>query len=923
MPPKFKKLRQQVEKEKEKKKKKAKKIRPRKKRRAMLYNVRRLKGIITEDTTMRNFLSQNKDVADEEKLIQDITLFIKASNDSYIRRARFIFFFKSSGVLTLLSVNRYREFVNAFLEQPTSRTARMSTDDGTIREMTISIAPKDVEEFWSNYRQRPMIKLFIKSRAEQLRKDNVERRRLEKIIDQFNLEEEVDEQPPSGHVPPWGRRPDDGPPPPPPPPPTPLPTPRKPPGTTPRTASEVWASIYSKPRVITPSTTIMVNIGKDGQMVDIIEKKGEPEKQELSMFDKNVRMRKCMTELAKAPWLDVQKVKNVFISYSNPAQRSDDLSMYAEIDKSIQVTIATGEKLKVFRARPSFFKLLCGRQSGRNTQNGQVLDVYTSIGRIESFYIVYQVVQIGGVKNLIQDEEMVEKRSKWRERQRDTQKERLKMMLNEQVDTDLIRLGTRKLSEVLKGVGMTKWPAFSEEVSNEIAKISVSNKEYIARLARILAYVGNRSGDPSTSAILRTRLQEGWYRPDIFVSLTPQQMFPEVTMSGANARSMLSKQHRVEQLFVESFYQIKYPTQSIRTNPTPPSLHLPPLSAEKLEIDTYSFWTKTHSEPLGPTWPRLPRKSKIFKRIQDWCINKYGPNWGKDPATKSSRIKEAKKALGKDLTKDLRKQWKALSKEEKEEWRKRKEKAKRCVNQDDIASIPDHRIIRYTDKEDGTMWCLDIEYIKSEYIKSPQVINPSTGRMLAPKFVTMIVETFGDIDWEDEEEPSPPELAEEVISTPPEEMLAPGLIRLVLENIDDCRRELDDDELDDGRCPAMDNTDDADEEGSTTGETDDTGSTTDGTDSDDDEGGTTGETDSDDDAPPLTSGDSFSPRTSIFCNYCRNTVGPNPINTIEEGQDGYYRQVRLCSKKCGEEYNFYTKKRKKKRKKKRTSPILS
>jgi len=233
---------------------------------------------------------------------------------------------------------------------------------------------------------------------------------------------------------------------------------------------------------------------------------------------------------------------------------------------------------------------------------------------------------------------------------------------------------------------------------------------------------------------------------------------------------------------------------------------------------------------------------------------------------------------------------------------------KRCANQEDIASVSDYRIIPYIDKKDEKLWCLDIEYIKSEYIKNQAVKNPYTGRMLDPKFVTMIVETFGNLDWEDEDEeepPSPPEPPppQPVLSTPPEEMLAPGLINLVLENIHECQRELDEDELnDDGRCPAMENTDDTEEDGDTADETD-----------------------SDEDVPPPQStppGDRLSPTAATNCDQCGKAVGTNPINTIEEGQNSYKR-ISFCDTSCAEKREFPKSRRSrngtKKRKKKQTS----
>jgi hypothetical protein len=132
-----------------------------------------------------------------------------------------------------------------------------------------------------------------------------------------------------------------------------------------------------------------------------------------------------------------------------------------------------------------------------------------------------------------------------------------------------------------------------------------------------------------------------------------------------------------------------------------------------------------------------------------------------------------------------------------------------CVNKEDIIDIPDDQLIYY--KEDGVVYCLTIPQIMEQTLFEETPINPYTGNPLSEAFLTRFSElytigmdTYGYYgpDKQPEIEPEAPSVPKP--STPESPILAPGLLNMIVDNIKQCEKEVEEENMnEEGKCPAM------------------------------------------------------------------------------------------------------------------------
>ncbi len=619
---------------------------------------------------------------------------------------------------------------------------------------------KGSQQFWDDYMEKPSVRRVIESRAKELDEEEAEQRRINEILEGEKREEVVVED----------------------------------------VEVEVDVVKPPPPKVQRKSksrrSTIMVELVNGKEVVE----RPRP-------YRRVYREDPCVRVQQRAPWLE-GVVRGCYIL---PIGKGMDISKYAKTADAVEVELATGKKIKLYRAKKSFYKLLCGRQSRRNEQKGEVLHAYTSGGIID-FYVAYRVARPGTpAKMAVQNDETAAKKASWYKRQREGRAGRMRRLLGEPATPLLVSTCTSSMASAISRItgGDGDERAFALAACEAIkTEFSPSTAEkYIDRVATILAYLN----EPE-AVVFRERVKEGWYNPTTFVSLTPQQMLPHTTIGGdsnlgmRNAALIVAREKRTTRSLSNMYYQLNHSTE------------------------------------------RVPTRSDDTSYLPNVTVN---------------------------------------------EWRGK------CINKDDIRDVPDYRLVIY--QTEKGIYCLDVNELEVQIqnlalfeddleaiLESGEIVNPYSGKPLEEKFLRDLVRKFDNIDWlgdrsekktkkvkrdEDEDDMPPP--------PPPEEMLAPGLMDMVLNNIAECKKELDEDHLDDeDRCPAMDRTDDDEES----------------------------DEESDEEVGPP----ELSPQGAKVCDTCGSRVSTeSSYNTIKYSKGGY-TPAHFCGRKCAEEAKFKQKKGKKK-----------
>ena len=742
-----------------------------------------LKKYGAEEDRVRSFLEQAAKIKDDDKLLSATRKFATYSSDSWSRRTRRQLFLGRSGVLTLLPLTEYRKFIKAYLSQD----------------------KKGSQQFWDDYMEKPSVRRVIESRAKERDEEEAEQRRINEILESEQRKEVVVEEVDVVK-----------------------PLPKK----THLEKMQRW--LQRKPKSRRSTIMVEVVIGDDGKPVigddgkEVLRKVEERPRPYRRVYETR-REDPCIRVQQSAPWLE-GAVRGCYVL---PIGKGMDISKYANTADAVEVELATGEKIKLYRAKKSFYKLLCGMQSRMNEQEGEVLHVHTS-GKIIDFYVAYRVLRPGTpAKMAVQNDETAAKKASWYERQREGRTGRMRRLLGEPVTPLLVSTCTSSMASAISRITGRDGNEFAlaacEAIRTEFAPATA--KKYIGRVATILAYLN----EPE-AVVFRERVKEGWYNPTTFVSLTPQQMLPHTTIGGdsklgmRNASLIVDREKRVTRSLSNTYYQLNHNTE------------------------------------------RVPTRSDGTVHLSNVTVN---------------------------------------------EWRGK------CINKDDIQDVPDYRLVIYQTEEG--IYCLDVNQLEEQtqelalfeddleaILESGEIVNPYNDEPLEKKFLKDLVQKFNNIDWlgervdEDEEDEDEEEEEEDdkPLPFPPEKMLAPGLMDMVLNNIDECKKELEREP--DERCPAMDRTDEGDEE------SDDEESDEESDDEESDEEGDDEESDEesdDEEAPPPPE---LSPQGPNVCDTCNTRVSTeSSYNTIKYSE-GEYTPVHFCGRKCAEEAKFKQKKGKKK-----------
>ena len=729
-----------------------------------VLTVKPLEKKIREDKAINNFLEQLIDNEHDDELIENTRIFASGGPDLFTRQMRAKFFFGPTGPARLLDPSQYREFIVAYLAQPTERIIRTNVG-GEIQIQEIKLPTKGLKDFWNLYLEKPDIRNKIEERADELQDEQNEMKLLEQALAKIVLEEEIDEDPTPALVE--------------------EPTVRPGPRTYRHDEALGWIRGPSKKREI-PRTAIMVEVqGYDDQGKPILEKTTIPKKPK-TKFVKQQPFRRCIQEQRTVPWLE-GNVTNIYI---RPVNISSKMEKYIHRNRSIKVDLTTGPRegkdKEFFLASNNFFQLMCKNDS-RLQQEGEVLHIPTAEGSI-GFYVVYQIKNRNGkVMNKIRNEKLVEKKAQWYAQKNQTEEQKINMLLNGPVTSLITDVCTGKIADRLRQIAPLNKNyidnKFAQEVSDLIATQSTTVKQYIGRIASILSYL-NLDGSP----ILRERVKQGWYSARAFVHLTPQQFFPEAVQDSKTASELVRRKDRIAKRLAYTYYLMMNPAERVPTRPE----------------------------------PMIMTRDIKTKRLRDHCENQDDPL---------------------------------------------------------LEGVPDYRLVPYEENE--KLYCLDVDQIKRDIELFDGVDNPFTDKELDAEWLADLKKTFDALKSSNKQEKE--EEKEESQDAPPDEknMLAPGLMALVIGNIAKCHQELQEEEG--KKCDAMENI---------TPKEDDSDS------------------DSDSDIPPppdkksaMNGGDKISTHK---CAQCGKATPKNDIRTIVKTKNGY-EEKHFCPEnniKCLEKYKL-------------------
>ena len=122
-----------------------------------------------------------------------------------------------------------------------------------------------------------------------------------------------------------------------------------------------------------------------------------------------------------------------------------------------------------------------------------------------------------------------------------------------------------------------------------------------------------------------------------------------------------------------------------------------------------------------------------------------------------------------------------------------------CKNKKDIEGVDSEELIHYMDDNDGFIYCFNIRDITDEILTTGKYINPYTSKDLSKPFIDQIIKTFN----------IKPEIvshaSENIKPISLEKPLTPGLLKLIIRNIEECDREQVEDKLnEEGKCESLD-----------------------------------------------------------------------------------------------------------------------
>ena len=226
----------------------------------------------------------------------------------------------------------------------------------------------------------------------------------------------------------------------------------------------------------------------------------------------------------------------------------------------------------------------------------------------------------------------------------------------------------------------------------------------------------------------------------------------------------------------------------------------------------------------------------------------------------------------------------------------------RCVNYEDVIDVPEDQVVYYEDF-DLQIYCLKIPDIIEQINSNDNVVNPYTNEVLDEDFLHKFKSLYYE-KYNNKKEVTPEDIITGTQPSPsPEKELAPGLLDIIIKNVQECENELQDNNLDEnGKCPALESSNNESESES---------------ESDESESGSESESESEPESSPSTpilssTPDNWEqlassiPGSNNKCVKCNKVItdGSKELKTIRKEGKNNFKTEHYCCTNCLENTSF-------------------
>ena len=420
-------------------------------------------------------------------------------------------------IFDILPSNLYVDFMNSFIDQD------------------IDMLP----EFWNSYRSKSSIIEAIRRKDEDLTAGDIERERLRKLNQQLYGDQEgkpIMEEPDYVVGDKFGGQ------------------------RSGRDKEEIDALLeeaggirkLEKPRVKRYGSVKLL----DGDEIkDVPEQKKRKVVTTYTFIDQN-----CINELNSAPWLNA-RVEGIFIT---PADKSTNINSYISQGKNKETLEHNGETWS--KVSIGFYQLMCNMFKNRQEQDGDVFTAWKSSTEPVRFKIAYKT----NSGFMVQDEEMFNKQKEYSKEQKTSDKEKLEKLLKEPVIPELQKFGKETLSLALQRIAPDIYDysvnsAYIQKAIDTIKEQTETSKQFIDMLANTVFYL-----EESNAIIFKERIIREYYLPEILVTLSPSEKYPEALENqkqefvDKNYKLMRRIIDKISENLANQYYNIMFPSNKIK-----------------------------------------------------------------------------------------------------------------------------------------------------------------------------------------------------------------------------------------------------------------------------------------------------------------------------------------------------------------------
>jgi YHS domain-containing protein len=332
--------------------------------------------------------------------------------------------------------------------------------------------------------------------------------------------------------------------------------------------------------------------------------------------------RSCISNYLEGRWLG-DKITGIYIT------SKDDISKYVnDLKPSEQYMDITW-----YPVSQNFYYLICGPKSQLRYQEDDLMKAYNEKNEIVSLKVAFKTSK-GFV---VQTKEILESQKNNEKERRKQMEDKIVDLLNGSINDVLVDIVTKQLSIALQSVApnvrnygtMVDYNTqYIEEVVTELKNQSMTNKEFLSKVADIIVYLRERQAQ-----VFKENIRGNKYLPSSLVMLSPQEKFPEAFSIGIPEDKQRQNasiiQTNVEQYIqntirfcfytMNPYLQIKTrPQKLFRPNFNTVVYYLDPVNNQvySLEINKILDTIENHKKVINPETNRQvdPEFLERFKR---------------------------------------------------------------------------------------------------------------------------------------------------------------------------------------------------------------------------------------------------------------------------------------------------------------------